>query len=97
MLIRTSLLALDQAARLQFNIGDGLDLWLDDRRLGARQDDRDISLRLTGEQVPEGLVAVHVRGQIGSTPIELTYDPAPNLWFRHVWDGTSDDPAAPGI
>lgn len=96
MLIRTSLLALDQAARLRFAVGDGLDLWLDDRRLGARQDDRDISLRLTGEGVPEDLVKVHVRGAIGSIPIELSYDPAPNLFFRHVWDGSSDDPAAPG-
>lgn len=96
MLIRTSLLALDQAARLQFTIGDGLDLWLDDRRLGARQDDRVISLRLTGEGVPADLVKVHVRGQIGAIPIEASYDPAPNLFFNHVWDGTSDDPRAPG-
>jgi len=96
MLIRTSLLALDQAARLQFNIGDGLDLWLDDRRLGARQDDRKIALRLTGESVADGLRAVHVRGQIGSVPIDLSYQPEPNLFFSHVWDGTSDDPSAPG-
>lgn len=96
MLIRTSLLALDQAARLQFSIGDGLDLWLDDRRLGARQDDRNIALRLTGEGVPPELVKVHVRGQIGSVPIELVYEPAPNLFFHHVWDGSSDDAAAPG-
>ena len=96
MLIRTSLLALDQAARLQFTIGDGLDLWLDDRRLGARQDDRDISLRLTGEGVPEDLVQVHVRGQIGALPVDMSFDPAPNLFFNHVWDGTSADPAEPG-
>jgi len=96
MLIRTSLLALDQAARLQFNIGDGLDLWLDDRRLGARRDDRDIAVRLTGDSVPADLLQVHVRGQIGSVPIELSYAPEPNLFFRHVWDGTSGDPAAPG-
>ncbi len=96
MLIRTSLLALDQAARLQFNVGDGLDLWLDDRRLGARQDDRDISLRLTGEGIPEGLAKIHVRGQIGAIPIEMSFDPAPNQFFNHVWDGSSGDPAAPG-
>ena len=96
MLIRTSLLALDQAIRLHFDVGDGLNLWLDDRRLGARQDDRDISLRLTGEGVPSDLVQIHVRGQIGSVPIERSYDPTPNLFFSHVWDGTSADPAAPG-
>ena len=96
MLIRTSLLALDQAARLHFDVGDGLDLWLDDRRLGARQDDRDISLRLTGEDVPDDLVQVHVRGQIGAIPIDLSYDPAPNLFFSHVWDGTAADPSHPG-
>lgn len=96
MLIRTSLLALDQAAQLQFTIGDGLDLWLDDRRLGARQDDRDISLRLTGEDIPADLAKVHVRGQIGAIDIDLSYEPEPNLFFHHVWDGTSDDPTAPG-
>jgi len=87
---------MDQAARLQFTIGDGLDLWLDDRRLGARQDDRDIAVPLTGEGIPEELVAVRVRGQIGLLPIDETYTPAPNLVFRHVWDGTSAERDAPG-
>lgn len=96
MLIRTSLLALDQAARLQFTVGDGLDLWLDDRRLGARQDDRDISIRLTGEGLPEDLERIFVRGQIGNVPIDLALDPVPNMFFNHVWDGTAEDPTSPG-
>jgi len=96
MLVRTSLLGLDQAARVQFRIGDGLNLWLDDRRFGARQDDRTVSLRLTGSQIPENLIQVYVRGQIGATPIDLSVDPAPNLTFTHLWDGKSDDEANPG-
>ena len=97
MLIRTSLLALDQAARVHFVVGDGLNLSLDDRRLGARQDDRSVSVRLTGAEVPANLVQVHVHGVLGTTPIDLVLDPAPNLHFRHVWDGVAEinGPGAP--
>lgn len=96
MLVRTSVLALDQAVRVMFNISDSLELWLDDRRLGQRLDDRDIELPLTGDVLPEDLVAVHVRGQIGSTEIDACFEPEPNLYFKYRWDGTSPDPEVPG-
>jgi len=94
VLIRTSLLAIDQAAQVRFQIGDGLDLWLDDRRLGARQDDREVAIRLTGEGIPDDLRQVYVRGQIGAVPLDLAFDPQPNMVLNHLWDGSSQD--APG-
>lgn len=86
---RASVLPADQAMRVLFDISDGLELWLDDRRLGMRPGDRGIEVRLTGEGVPTDLIAVHVRGQIGSERISETYEPEPNLVFEHVWDGTA--------
>lgn len=88
MHVVTSLQPLDQAARIMIDAGDGMHLWFDDRRVGTRRDDRDVAVRLTGADVVHELVAVRVRGRLGSLDLDERLEPEPNQFFRATWDGT---------
>ena len=77
----------EQSVRLLIDVGDGLHLWFDDRRIGARLDDRDVAVRLTGADVPSDLLAVRVRGRLGEQLIDERHQPHPHQFFRTTWDG----------
>lgn len=97
MYVHASLHPLDQSIRILVDAGDGLHLWMDDRRVGARRDDRDIAVRLTGAQLPGDLRAIRVCGMVGTTEIDDELEPAPNLVWRTIWDGTGADDGRPWV
>ena len=88
MYVATSLEPVAQTARVLIDAGDGMHLWFDDRRVGTRRDDRDVAVRLTGADTVHDLVAVRVRGRLGSVDLDERLEPEPNQFFRTTWDGT---------
>lgn len=97
MYIRSSLSPLDQAVQVVIDVGDGLHLSFDDRRVGARFDDRAISLQLTGASIPDDLLFVRVKGQVGAEEIDQRLTAEPHLNWSTVWDGTGATAGRPWV
>ncbi|MEM7096010.1 MAG: hypothetical protein AAF567_23600 [Actinomycetota bacterium] len=97
MYVRTHLDSSEQSARIHVDAGDGLHLWFDDRRVGARTDDRDIALRLTGADILHDLVGVRVRGRVGQLELDERLQPEPHQFFRTTWDGHGAEAGRPYV
>ena len=75
---------------IRFDLGAGLHLRLDERRIADREVDRRLSVALTGATVSEQVEAILVRGSVAGTPLDAELEPAPDLRCTHTWDGLID-------
>jgi RHS repeat-associated protein len=85
-----------RAARVDLDLGSGLQLHLDERRVTGRAVDSTPTVSLTGAELPENLTDVLVEGRVGDHVIEECLSPGPNLRYpidAALVGGIADNPA----
>lgn len=70
-----------RAARVDLDLGSGLRLHLDERRLAARAVDATRRLALTGTTVPDRVIEVLLEGRFGDQAVEERFEAQSNLSF----------------